>query len=665
MHHPFNLNVNTWLIVTIVLINFSCIRQDPIADQSPENTYALIIGVADYENVEDLEFADKDALAFKAFLKSKSGGEVPEENIKTFINTDANTSSIGDSIQWLVNSVEEGDRIYIFFAGHGDTESLMELDNGLLLLHKAPENSYLALGYEYLPISYLRKVVAELTIKKTEVILIIDACHSGELAGGKTGIYSTSRQLMEVWDSSVKLLSCQPDELSYEGLQWGDGHGVFSYYLMLGMGGLADENNNFAVDISELQNYLEKEVPIQTQPSSQTPVILGDINNYITYVDTTELLKMKRSYESQVKLFSELNPLSSAEVFEEYLQNQDTSIKEDYEKYTQLVELGYLIEPVDSSAYTFFKKLKVQFKNETLVRLMERNFIAALQDKAMSVIIPILDLKSFSKTINEVNLATRELELAKELLGEKHFMYESISIRKYFLEAYSLSQQYLDNKDSSLLVAAEAKLFSAIEIDSNAAYPYFQLGWIYNIQKQYKKALKAYQKYQQLVPNNPRALNNIGYAYNALQMFDSAIINFEKVIELDSNFVDSYNNIGYAYAYQENWKECAIWFEKATFIEPEHHLWHYNLGLAYKYQLNFEKAERCYKRSLELKPEDIDSWFNLACIYSIRNEKVNAINYLSIAIEFGYNDKAWLETDTDLDNIRDTQEFNKILGSLK
>ncbi|MCD4730557.1 MAG: caspase family protein, partial [Bacteroidales bacterium] len=171
-----------------------CLCQNTPGNNELINTYALIIGIADYQEVTDLEFADKDARAFASFLTSKSGGSVNQENIKIFVNEEATANNIGDAFTWLLNITKPGDRVYIFYAGHGDVESLETLENGLLLLHKAPKESYLAFGYDYLPILALKKVVLGLTSKETEIIVITDACHSGNLAGGETGIYSTSLQ---------------------------------------------------------------------------------------------------------------------------------------------------------------------------------------------------------------------------------------------------------------------------------------------------------------------------------------------------------------------------------------------------------------------------------------------------------------------------------------
>ena len=660
--HMYKINI-ILLILFVLYICFGCRRTLNRTDI--KNEYAVVIGIADYENVADLEFADKDARAFASFLNSKSGGSINMENIKIFINEEATSNNIGDAFTWLLNTTNSGDRVYIFYAGHGDVESIESLDNGLLLLHKAPKESYLAYGYDYLPIAVLKKLVLGLTTKETEIIVITDACHSGNLAGGETGIYSTSLQLMDQWSNSIKILSCKPNELSYEGPQWGDGHGVFSYYLVLGMGGLADKNMDRTVTLSELEAYLEFEVTQQISPSYQTPFTIGNKKRIITTIDSIEYIEARIAHENQVKTFSYVNALSSDEIFFDYLQGQDDTIQYYYRKYNKFVEIGNLIEPEDSSAYLYFKNLQTEINNETLLRLLERNFSAALQDKAMEIIVPILNLEKISIPVVKCDLAASELKLARELLGKEHYMYNSITTRKLFLEAYSLSENFKDNKDTSFLVVAENKLDSAIIIDPNAAYCYFQLGWIYNIRGDFTKALIINQKYTSLVPNNHRAYNNLGYAYNALEQYDSAIIQFNKVVELDSNFAQAYNNIGFAYALQGKFEESERWFKIAITKDSAYQQAYYNLGLVYKFLNNYHEAERYLLKAIELNSEDYDSYYYLACVYSLTDNLNKALFCVEKAIGLGFKDQDQLMADPDLENIRHLKEFLNLQKAIK
>jgi hypothetical protein len=58
------------------------------------------------------------------------------------------------------------------------------------------------------------------------------------------------------------------------------------------------------------------------------------------------------------------------------------------------------------------------------------------------------------------------------------------------------------------------------------------------------------------------------------------------------------------------------------------------------------------------------SWYNLACVYSLKKDKYNALEYFRTAVEKGFNDLANIKKDTDLDFIRNEEEFKKIIDKL-
>src|SRR5688500_2594676 len=127
------------------------------------NTYGIIIGISDYKLVDDLQFAHKDALAFESLLLSGAGGAIPKENIETFINENATRSNVGDAISVVARKVKPGDRVYFFFAGHGDMEDLTQIENGLLLLHNSPRGSYFGMNDDVLEILDLKRYLSPLS----------------------------------------------------------------------------------------------------------------------------------------------------------------------------------------------------------------------------------------------------------------------------------------------------------------------------------------------------------------------------------------------------------------------------------------------------------------------------------------------------------------------
>lgn len=59
-----------------------------------------------------------------------------------------------------------------------------------------------------------------------------------------------------------------------------------------------------------------------------------------------------------------------------------------------------------------------------------------------------------------------------------------------------------------------------------------------------------------------------------------------------------------------------------------------------------------------------DALYGLAGLAARRSESERALDYLSRAVESGYSDLAHIEEDPDLDSLRDSQEFRKIIARI-
>jgi uncharacterized caspase-like protein len=53
-------------------------------------------------------------------------------------------------------------------------------------------------------------------------------------------------------------------EPSFEDVRWGNGHGVFTYFLLKGLQGAADKNHDGVITAEELFAYLKQTVPQET-----------------------------------------------------------------------------------------------------------------------------------------------------------------------------------------------------------------------------------------------------------------------------------------------------------------------------------------------------------------------------------------------------------------
>lgn len=240
-------------------------------------TRAVVVGVSEYKSPEipSLQFAHKDAMIFVEFLKSPGGGNLKDNQIKLLTNRSATAANFERELQWLYDVSSPGDRAIIFFSGHGDVEQKLG-NEGFLLCHDAAPRLYQSTG-GFMVYSFKRILQTLIHDKKVDVILILDACRAGTLSGSAIGgPQITTQNLMDFVESKVKIMSCQANEKSIEGKQFGGGRGVFSYYLTAGLAGLADIDGDEIIMVKELRQYLETNVSNATAPIHQHPVIEAD-----------------------------------------------------------------------------------------------------------------------------------------------------------------------------------------------------------------------------------------------------------------------------------------------------------------------------------------------------------------------------------------------------
>ncbi|HQX45359.1 MAG TPA: caspase family protein, partial [Saprospiraceae bacterium] len=129
----------------------------PIDDPIPVSgkSYAIIIGISKYKNIAQLNYSDRDAIAFRTYLMNVHHQRVDSQNISIFLNEEATKFRIGDAISSVLQNAVSGDRVYFFFAGHGDIEDRSQSENGLLLLYDSPKENYLEMIHEILQINML------------------------------------------------------------------------------------------------------------------------------------------------------------------------------------------------------------------------------------------------------------------------------------------------------------------------------------------------------------------------------------------------------------------------------------------------------------------------------------------------------------------------------
>ena len=244
--------------------------------------WAVIVGISRYSHAPwNLEFAHRDAEKLSEIVSAPEGGRF--ENVQLLINENATYRNVTKALRSFLKQPDREDIVLLYFACHG-TPDPDRPDNVYLLTHDTDPQD---ISGTALPMREIDLAIRE-TLRAERVVILADTCHSGGIAigaGGRRGIDQSAivnkylKDLSQAKGGVALLTSAAANETSREGKQWGEGHGVFTHFLLEGMHGQADgyggQPRDGKVGVRELFEYVRDMVKKETG-DGQHPVIGPD-----------------------------------------------------------------------------------------------------------------------------------------------------------------------------------------------------------------------------------------------------------------------------------------------------------------------------------------------------------------------------------------------------
>lgn len=213
---------------------------------------AAVVGVSRYRKRPSLEGASRDAERVAAILHSMGFDEVLE-----LYDEQATRTGILDLLgRRLPAAAGEDDLVFIYFAGHGETETLPDgSKRGYILPFDAGSN----VSASGISMETVRDLSNRMAAR--HIFYAIDACYSGIAL-------DTSRSLRAGGPGrAVQLVAAGTEG---QRARERGGQGLFTIYLIRGLEGDADHNSDGVVSGSELGSYLRRSVG-QASGGLQTP----------------------------------------------------------------------------------------------------------------------------------------------------------------------------------------------------------------------------------------------------------------------------------------------------------------------------------------------------------------------------------------------------------
>jgi hypothetical protein len=305
-----------------------------VATESTPRLWALLVGVDDYVMLQDLRFAGRDVQMLRKRLVSSG---FSEDRVFLLSSRETNAShqpfrsNVVDQLDYLLGRlstsgddlvkpgvVRPGDNVVIVLSGHG----LMIQEASYFCPADArpdDQSTLIPLGEIYQRLQLCNAGTR---------LMIVDACRNEPtLSGAKSADHELQREALakslETRPEGILMMtSCRPRQVSWE--DGGFQHGVFTKFLIDGLGGAADArgadqsgNGNGRVSLTELFQYSSEQtaayVRRKYQSDQQPSLKVDDLSLDFEFGPYTE----SSAYETTILVQQEgpdAKPLEGAEV---------------------------------------------------------------------------------------------------------------------------------------------------------------------------------------------------------------------------------------------------------------------------------------------------------------------------------------------------------------
>lgn len=235
----------------------------------------------------------------------------------------------------------------------------------------------------------------------------------------------------------------------------------------------------------------------------------------------------------------------------------------------------------------------------------------------------------------------------------------------------------------------------AIRIDPGSVEAYNNLG---NIMLKHGNINEAIGYYEAALENNPgydEIHSNLGTAFVHKGKLNDAIVQFTKAIEINPDNSEANNNLQKARQIKKTIENSIVKLKESLKNDPENPSLHCRLGeiytkmgdsenaiaqyrnalsidpgflqalhgmvIVYSNNKEYEKALGMLEKMRQIDPENADIFYNSACMYSKLNRVKESLYWLKQAVLKGFNNWDLIGSDPDLSNIRDMNDFKKLL----
>jgi tetratricopeptide (TPR) repeat protein len=566
--------------------------------------YALLVGISRYQRLRPeqwLRYPHRDAQLFDEHLRSPRGGSLPDSNIVLLTDERATTAAVRNAFETFVKArAGKKDTVVIFIAAHGIVESTGRRGAYIVTHDSDPED----LATTALPMADLQNLIEEDLSRVGHVLVFVDVCRAGTI-GSLRGTNSVNRaveQLGEADGDIFLFLASGPKELSYEGPQYGGGHGAFSYFLLDAMNGAADVNQDGVVSVGEIIEYVRDRVT-QATNNRQHPRDAGSMARVVVVTETRRPGISLAGFAGPpatpaVPAAAETRGNAAPEPRGGRAMDNPAPGRE----LDEAIASGRLLPDLPQSAFVALRSLQRQLTPEQYL-LAQNKLRVALENVGQQVVLRYLAGDQTAQTHDDFQNGGAYFEAALLLTPESLFLKARAAFcngrAMLFDKSYAWAIDFLER---------------AARFDPGGAYSHNALGIAYLEQADYINAALAFRDAIRRAPNWAYPRHNLALLYTQTGEYPNAIRAYQQAMEIAPQYSYLPYNLGLVYQKLNRRKEAEAAYRKAIALAPQSAEPYNALGSLYAAYRRAREAERLYRQALEKNPKLLPARHNLAVL---------------------------------------------------
>ncbi|WP_254899358.1 caspase family protein [Methylomagnum ishizawai] len=237
--------------------------------------HLLAVGIRDYYNdatlARGVRFGAKDAQAMARQFQAQGAKLYAPGKVEVLLDRQATRDGIVAAMARFKDAVTPDDVFVLYLAGHGfafngDDYHFVPADASF------PDRD--TLRRQSLGEALLRSFLS--AIKASKTLVMLDSCASAAFFDGRGPGQKGAIERLATLSGRAILAAAAEDKMALEGE---GGHGVFTYALLEGLGGVADRDGNGTIEVGELADYVQDRVQeITLRKWSERQVPLRELN---------------------------------------------------------------------------------------------------------------------------------------------------------------------------------------------------------------------------------------------------------------------------------------------------------------------------------------------------------------------------------------------------